>query len=96
MLGERNKLAITQTQTEKEVRKRKSLSVISSWLFITLSLGESLILLSKGIEGYKGKPIFRHQTTECLGVWPEQNPVYDEIKTQRWAICAAVGRGNEN
>lgn len=75
MLGGRNKLAFTLTQTEKDARKKEteSLGIISSWLFITHSLGGSLILISKGIKGYKGKPIFRHQTPECLGVWPEQN-----------------------
>ena len=98
MLDGINKLAFTQTQTEKDSRKKEteSLSIISSWPFITHSLGGSLILISKGIKGYKGKPLFRHQTLECLGVWPEQKPVYDKTSEYRHcAMCIAVGRGNE-
>lgn len=31
-----------------------------------------------GYKGYKSQPILGHQTPECLGVLPQQKPVYDE------------------
>lgn len=43
-----------------------------------------------GIEGYKSKPIFRHQTPECLGVWPQQKPVYDKRSEYNTGQCALL------
>lgn len=79
--------------------KYRSPAPICPWFFITQNLNGLSVLISKGIKGFK----FRHQSPECLDVWPQQKPVCDKspefstesctlLFAERWQIKPKMRR----